>query len=160
MYPLLLIGRDIFLPNQRNSTPVITMDLFSTVLDVACVELKDEKVDGISLLPVIKGEDLKVRPLFWHYPHYHNGGARPYSSVRLDEWKLIKQYETHTYELYNLKEDIGEKEDLSKKNPDKVNELRGILEKWLKNVDAQLPFANANWNSEKERKTGKYAGVD
>ena len=79
------------------------MDLFSTVLDVACVELKDEKVDGISLLPVIKGEDLKVRPLFWHYPHYHNGGARPYSSVRLGEWKLIKQYETHTYELYNLK---------------------------------------------------------
>lgn len=73
---------------------------------------------------------------------------------------MIKQYETHTYELYNLKEDIGEKEDLSKKNPDKVNELRGILEKWLKNVDAQLPFANANWNSEKERKTGKYAGVD
>lgn len=158
--PLITYWKGHILPNQRNSTPVITMDLFSTVLDVACVELKDEKVDGISLLPVIKGEDLKVRPLFWHYPHYHNGGARPYSSVRLDEWKLIKQYETHTYELYNLKEDIGEKEDLSKKNPDKVNELRGILEKWLKNVDAQLPFANANWNSEKERKTGKYAGVD
>ena len=158
--PLITYWKGHILPNQRNSTPVITMDLFSTVLDVACVELKDEKVDGISLLPVIKGEDLKVRPLFWHYPHYHNGGARPYSSVRLGEWKLIKQYETHTYELYNLKEDIGEKEDLSKKNPDKVNELRGILEKWLKNVDAQLPFANANWNSEKERKTGKYAGVD
>ena len=158
--PLITYWKGHILPNQRNSTPVITMDLFSTVLDVACVELKDEKVDGISLLPVIKGEDLKVRPLFWHYPHYHNGGARRYSSVRLGEWKLIKQYETHTYELYNLKEDIGEKEDLSKKNPDKVNELRGILEKWLKNVDAQLPFANANWNSEKERKTGKYAGVD
>lgn len=150
--PLITYWKGHTLCKQQNSTPVITMDLFSTILDAARISMNDAKVDGTSLLPVMNGKDLKARPLFWHYPHYHNGGARPYSSVRLGDWKLIKQYETDSYELYNLREDIGEKNDLSKKNADKANELTVILDEWLKSVDAQLPSANVNWNPKREKK--------
>lgn len=146
--------------NKKISTPAITMDLFSTILDVAKVKSYDKTVDGVSLWPVIKGTKEKERPIFWHYPHYHNGGARPYSAIRLGNWKLIKQYESDTYELYNLKEDIEEKKNLKDKYPEKVDELNNLLQKWIETVGAQLPSKNMDWDVKRERKTGKYAGID
>lgn len=150
---------------QVVDTPVITMDIPATILNAAGIKTKGAVMDGISLLPSLSDSQRvsdikKKRPLFWHYPHYHNGGARPYSAVRLGDWKLINQYETDTYELYNLKEDVGEEHDLQNQYPKKLSELRNILQNWLLSVDAQLPAKNPNWDQKRERKTGKYAGID
>lgn len=157
--PLIVYWKNHTPTNKSLDTPVITPDLFSTMLDAANIEIQDKTVDGVALFPIIKRKNSKERPIFWHYPHYHDGGARPYSAVRLGDWKLIKQYDSDKYELYNLKTDIGETNDLNKKYPQKVKELEHILQQWLQSVNAQLPTKNPKWEPQKEKKKGKYNGI-
>ena len=55
---------------QRTAEPVIGVDLYPTFLDLARAERPDQPLDGVSLLPLLKGEvpALAARPLFWHFP--------------------------------------------------------------------------------------------
>jgi len=128
-----------------NPTPVMSIDLFPTLMDLAGVKV-DKVVkngfDGISLKPLLadKKKQLKRPSIFWHYPHYHSEGATPYSAVRHGDWKLIHIIETNTYELYNLKEDIGEKKDQASLYPKVVKQLAKELEKWKKDMNAQMPL--------------------
>jgi arylsulfatase A-like enzyme len=128
-----------------NHTPVMSIDLFPTLMDLAGVKV-DKAVkngfDGISLKPLLadKTKQLKRSSIFWHYPHYHSEGATPYSAVRHGDWKLIHIIETNTYELYNLKEDIGETKDLASLYPKVVKQLASELEKWKKDMNAQMPL--------------------
>ena len=121
--PLIISWKGHTVTGKSTDEPAITPDLFSTILDAANVKTQDKTIDGKSLLPVMQGKALEERPIFWHYPHYHDGGARPYSAIRHGDWKLIKKYEDNSYELYNLKNDIGETKNLSKKYPQKTKEL-------------------------------------
>lgn len=91
--------------------PIIGADLFQTFASVAGVKSQDLNAsDGENILPVLLGQkNLKRDALYWHYPHYHPGGATPYSSIIQGHWKLIYFYETGKKELYNLKNGIGEK---------------------------------------------------
>jgi hypothetical protein len=82
---------------------------------------------------------LKRDAIYWHFPHYR-GEVVPYSIIRKDAWKLIKRYEGKTFELFNLKEDIGEQHDLADKMPEKVRELDAQLSAWLEHTDAKLPI--------------------
>lgn len=153
--PLIISWKGHTVTGKSTDEPAITPDLFSTILDAANVKTQDKTIDGKSLLPVMQGKALEERPIFWHYPHYHDGGARPYSAIRHGDWKLIKKYEDNSYELYNLKNDIGETKNLSKKYPQKTKELSTMLKQWLNSVKAQYPTPNPNWDPEKERKKGK-----
>ena len=123
------------------ATPVITHDWFSTILDLAGVASPTE-ADGVSLAPLLRGGEIAARPLFWHYPHYHPGGATPYSSVRDGEWKLLHFYEDDRVELYDLAADPAEQHDLAAANAAKAAELRAKLDAWRKAVDAQTPTPN------------------
>jgi arylsulfatase A len=124
-------------------TPIITMDFFPTLLELAGAETSASRaaVDGVSLVPLLRGE--KTPPhsaLFWHYPHYWNGGkVSPYSVVRAGDWKLIRFYETGREELYDLKADLSESSDLAASHPQKRKELGARLDAWMKEVGAQLP---------------------
>jgi arylsulfatase A len=97
-------------------------------------------MDGISLVPLLKNPaaKLKRKVLYWHYPHYYPT-TTPVCAVRQDHWKLLEYFEDNHIELYDLKEDIGEQNDLSKKMPEKAEELRKSLDEWRKAVDAQMP---------------------
>jgi arylsulfatase A len=81
--------------------------------------------------------------IYWHFPHYR-GEVVPYSIIRKGDWKLIKRYEGKIFELFNLKEDIGEKHELAEKIPEKVKELDTQLNDWLKFTDAKLPIKRNN----------------
>ena len=75
------------------------------------------------------------KPLYWHFPGYLGGGkdawrTTPAGAIRVGDWKLVEFFETGKIELYNLKDDIGEKNDLSEKMPDKVKELKDDWDKW------------------------------
>lgn len=82
---------------------------------------------------------LKREAIFWHYPHYHAQGATPYSAVRNGDWKLIHIMETNTFELYNLKSDIGETKNLAIERPKMVKKLTKEIESWKKKMGAQMP---------------------
>jgi arylsulfatase A-like enzyme len=124
-------------------TPVITMDFFPTLLDLAGADNSAARTatDGKSFVPLLRGgKQMPHNELFWHYPHYWNGGkVSPYSVARIGDWKLIRFYETGTEELYNLKDDLSEKNDLAGSHPNKRKEMSARLDTWLKEVGAQMP---------------------
>jgi len=128
--------------------PVISVDFYPTILEMASVKGKhDEAVDGTSLVPLLRNpkESLSRDSIYWHYPHYHPGGAIPYGAVRQRDWKLIEFYEDMHVELYRIGADIGEKKDLSEEMPEKRDELRKALHEWRKRVGAQMPVANPDF---------------
>ena len=92
-------------------------------------------------MPLLRGgTSLPRNELFWHYPHYWNGGqVSPYSIVRVGDWKLLRFYESGREELYNLKFDVSEKNNLAASNPEKREQLSARLTGWLKEVGAQMP---------------------
>ena len=115
------------------------VDFYPTLLELAGLALIPEQhVDGLSLVPVLNGEKLPERPLYWHYPHYGNQGGQPSSIIRLGDWKLIHYWEDDREELYNVTEDMTESKNLAAENPEKVKELSDMLLGWLKEVDANM----------------------
>ena len=124
--------------------PVTGTDLYSTLLDMTGQNLVHEQhLDGISLKPLLKGKQLKERPIFWHYPHYSGGlGGRPSGAIRLGDYKLIEFYEDMHIELYNLKNDMEEKNNLVEAEPEKAEELKSLLHQWRVEVNAQMPYSN------------------
>ncbi|GHC51150.1 sulfatase [Roseibacillus persicicus] len=138
--------------NSTNPTPVIGTDFFPTLLDLAGLDLMPEQhADGISLKPLLAGKEIKDRALFWHYPHYGNQGGEPSSIVRQGDWKLIQYLEDRRLELYNLRNDIGEQNDVSKENPETVKALFALLEKFQKDTGATFPEQDSRYNAEKKK---------
>jgi len=99
-------------------------------------------------VPLLKNPDARLKrdALYWHYPHYYPTTS-PVSSIRQGEWKLLEYFEDGHVELYNLKSDMGEQNDLSQEMPDKAEELRRRLDAWRKAVNAQLPMPNPKYNA-------------
>tara|TARA_B100001123_G_scaffold292782_2_gene326317 strand:+ start:904 stop:2457 length:1554 start_codon:yes stop_codon:yes gene_type:complete len=129
-------------------TPVTGTDFFPTLLDLAGIPLMpDQHMDGVSLKPLLMGESIAERPLFWHYPHYSNQRGDPSSIIRQGDWKLIYYYEDHRIELYNLVADPGERTDLAGNYSDLEQSMFEKLQAWLKEVDARFPVPNPNFSS-------------
>ena len=130
-----------------SDTPVITVDIYPTVLEIAGVDgdpSHNQRVDGASLAALLRNPDsgLSRDTLYWHYPHYHNGGATPYSAIRDGDLRLVHFYEDDRVELYDLSEDVGEERDLAGTMPEKAQELLDQLNAWRAEVGAQPPVPN------------------
>jgi|TARA_B110000902_G_scaffold205655_1_gene234099 arylsulfatase A-like enzyme len=130
----------------------ISPDIFPTIMGlIGENEGQEDDWDGIDLSEFLfTGIEPARDVLFWHYPHYHTEGAKPYSAIRKGDWKLIMVYEYNTLELYNLKEDIGESNNLVNKYPEKAEELLTLLNNWKVKVKAQEPQVNKLYSPEKE----------
>src|SRR5439155_9018000 len=140
--PLIVHWPGVTKPGSVSDTPVITMDLFPTIVDMAGLgvpesgKARDAAVgDGISLAPLLRGTGGLARTeLFWHYPHhqhYQLGGAMPYGSIRSGDFKLIEFFNDMRVELYDLKNDVGEQHDLAAARPKLAGELRAPPRAWL-----------------------------
>ncbi|MEZ6138255.1 MAG: sulfatase [Pirellulaceae bacterium] len=125
------------------------IDFFPTLVEIAGGTTTDSQVDGISLVPALRGTEMSSRPLYWHYPHYGNQGGEPSSIVRDGNWKLIHYYEDGRDELYDLSVDIGEQHDLAAQQPEQVARLKQQLNQWLRDVEARFPTENPQFNTEK-----------
>ncbi|HSI32236.1 MAG TPA: sulfatase-like hydrolase/transferase, partial [Tepidisphaeraceae bacterium] len=145
--PLIVKFPGLTKPGTTCAEPTITPDLYPTLLALARTPgdaAHNAAVDGASIVPLLAdpGAKLARDAIYWHYPHYHPGGATPYSAVRARDWRLVEFYETGKAELYNLATDPEEKNDLADSNPDKAKELRAMLHAWRKSVAAQDPIQN------------------
>lgn len=121
--------------------PVTSTDFYPTLLELAGLPSKpDQHLDGTSFAPILKGEkeSLRRKALFWHYPHYSNQGGFPSSAVRMGDYKLIQRLEDDRVHLYNIKADIGERNDLAEAMPEKVREMREILFDWYRETGARF----------------------
>ncbi len=128
---------------STSATPVITMDWPTTIAAAAGVKLPGE---GVDVRPLLHGEAIADRPLYWHYPHYHPGGAAPYSAVRDGSWRLVHFYEDDHVELYDLAHDPEEKGDVASSQPERTKSLRAKLDAWRKEVRAQVPAPNPDYD--------------
>lgn len=125
-------------------TPVVSTDFYATLLDLTGHSPKLAPKDSRSLKPLLRGQKLNRGPLFWHYPHYGNQGGAPYGAIRDGNWKLIEWYEDGKLELFNLRDDIGEQNNLASQQPHRVARLLAKLNTWRKDVQAVMPTTNAN----------------
>ena len=141
--PLIVKAPGVTRPGMLRDVPVMTVDFFPTLLELVGDDKSARRagVDGVSFVPVLRGETQTPHDaLFWHYPHcWNRGKVSPYSVVRAGDWKLIRFYETGREELYNLKTDVSETNDLWETQMVKRNELSSRLTAWLKTVGAQMP---------------------
>jgi arylsulfatase A len=158
--PLIVKWPGVTKPGSVSDHVTITMDLFPTLLEAAGVSAPASTSstgaagrDGISLTPILRGEAGGTRQdVFWHYPHhqhYQLGGALPFAAIRFGDYKLIEFYNDQRAELYNLREDVGEKNDLSATQPEKARALRERLHAWQSEVGAQMPVPNPAFDASK-----------
>jgi arylsulfatase A-like enzyme len=131
--------------------PVSSPDFFPTLMDAAQAKPQSGQVmDGVSLLPLLKGQELKDRAIFWHYPHYGNQGGAPSAAIRHGPWKLIHWFEDDRIELFNLSTDLSEQTNLAEKEPERVAQLRAELTVWQKDIGAKFPTPNATYDPAKK----------
>ncbi len=127
-------------PGSVCDVPVISTDFYPTILEMAGLPAKPKQhLDGVSLVPLLQGgHSLKRDAIYWHYPHYSNQGGMPGAAIRQGDWKLIERFEDGRVHLYNLKNDLGEKNDLASKCPARLSCLKKKLHQFYKQTDAKF----------------------
>ena len=135
--PLLVRWPGMVAPGSCCGTPVTSPDFYPTLLEAAGLPLRPEQhQDGMSFLPLLRGESMVRGPIFWHYPHYGNQGGTPGSAMREGVWKLVEDEETGTCRLFDLSDDVGEAHDLADAQPERARCMRQQLEAWRQDVGA------------------------
>lgn len=145
--PLAIRWPGVVKPGTVSSEPVTSVDFYPTLMEIAGGRKPGQQVlDGESLVGLLKGSGhLDREAIFWHFPCYLGAGSRNYlrqapaGAVRHGDWKLIEFFEDGHLDLYNLKDDIGEKNNLAGKLPEKAQELHNLLKDWRKSVGARIP---------------------
>jgi len=143
--PFIAYWPGVIKPDCICTEPITSPDLYPTLLEAAGLPLlPDQHVDGESFLHLMKDETAAMNreAIFWHYPHYGNQGSTPGSAMRMGDWKLIEYFDDGRVELYNLKVDISENNDLAPSNPGLTKELHDKLKAWRMSVKAKIPERN------------------
>ena len=129
-------------PGTTCATPVISMDCYPTLLQVAGLSpTPNHPVDGKSLLPLFEQTSNFDRDaVYFHYPNYaFHKKNRLGGVIREGDYKLIKRYGDDTLELYNLADDIGEKKNLAIESTERARRLEHKLDTWLRETGAKMP---------------------
>ena len=153
--PCLVRWPGVTKPGIGVTTPVHIVDWLPTLCEVAGAKTPtDYELDGVSLVPLLRGEGLAERALFWHVPLYDlRWGATPCAVVRRGDWKLIeyfgdyydaegKYHSGRRVELYDLRHDLGEKIDLADRHPQRKQALLDELYAMLRDCKAEIPGPN------------------
>jgi arylsulfatase A-like enzyme len=151
--PLIVKWPSITKPGTTINSPTNSIDFLPTILD-ACGIKQEMKVDGASLVPLLKGETLKRDAHYWHYPHYSNQGGKPGAAVRAGDYKLIEFYEDGRRELFDVRKDIGESRNLIENQPKIAKELQDMLNNWRKEVGAKMTRPNPDFVPNPQAKDG------
>lgn len=117
----------------------INTDIFPTLLEMADIPLKKEAhLDGISMLPALQGKKAVERTIYWHSPvgRPESTGDENCSAIRYGDYKLIDFYDQQILELYNLKSDPSEHNNLVSANNEIAKKLHEKLNSWKSDINA------------------------
>ena len=136
-------------------TPITSVDFLPTFARLAGGQLPTKQpVDGTDISPLLRGNEIAERSIFWHFPLYLQGrgltidvpGGKTYSwrgfpstSLRRGDWKMMELHEDDTVGLYNLRDDPGEQHNLATVMPERAAKLRAELNAWQAAADAPVP---------------------
>ena len=142
--PLIICWPKVTKPGTVCNTPTCNIDFYPTFLQLAGLKPDPAQyLDGVSILPLLKNPKAKLdrNTLYWHYPlkKPHFLGGRSAGAIRQGDFKLIEFFDNGEVELYNLTEDIQEKDNLARKMPEKADELQKQLAEWREDVGAKFP---------------------
>ena len=149
--PCFVIWPGVTRPGSRSEQLLSSVDFYPTILDMTGLKPQPGlKLDGVSVASAFRGKAFNRGPIFCHFPHYSGPGGLPSSYVHTGDWKLIRFYfdsadQTDRFELYNLKDDIGETTNLAAKMPGKVKELSALIDQFLRDTHATLPKRNPSY---------------
>ncbi|MDE7387984.1 MAG: sulfatase-like hydrolase/transferase, partial [Muribaculaceae bacterium] len=150
--PMIVRWPGVTAPGSETDAYVMIEDFFPTILEMAgCADAQAsvvQTVDGVSFMPLLTGRGENPahgRSIYWHTPNswiagdYRDQGIGATSAVRRGDYKLVYWWIDGRKELYDLRADIGEGNDIAATNPRLVAELSADLGRYLRSVDAQRP---------------------
>ena len=142
-------------PGSTCQAPITSVDFLPTFVRLAGGALpRDQPVDGVDITPLMRGNEIAERSIFWHYPLYlsgkgleidvpggqtHSWRGFPSTSIRRGDWKLIEFHEDNSVALYNLNKDPGEQKNLAQAKPELAASLRKELDQWQADTGAPIP---------------------
>ena len=152
--PAVVVWPGVTSPGSRNKTRIQAIDLYPTVLHMLGVESSETAViDGVDFTEALRGAELERTPMFTYVPSHGNTPhwLPPSMSVHVGDWKLIRTFyygedNAHEYRLYNLEDDMSESRNLAVVHPEKVQELDGLIDTYIKEVGVVLPSVNPNFD--------------
>ena len=125
--------------------PVVSYDLFPTILKSLNINYNSQTLDGKDLTNLFVKKEFDRDYIFWHFPHYHGSMWKPGSAIRNNQWKLLHFYEDNSQELYNLYEDFGESNNLADDYPEIVNKLSIKMDEIKIELNANTTTKNKNY---------------
>jgi arylsulfatase A len=156
--PFLVRWPGVVFPGSVCQTPVHVTDLYPTLVDMAGGSMRQDHIlDGRSIIPLLKQKGQWNRDvLYWYMPLYdHLWGATPAAVIREGDYKLIEFFGDYIdielgykyipegrLELYNVREDLSETNDLSRSMPEKARTMRKKLHDWIQSMGESIPQEN------------------
>jgi arylsulfatase A-like enzyme len=159
--PLMIAWPGVAKPGTTSDAVVAGVDIYPTILDAVNVKPNPEqKMDGISIVPALKHSGpLNREAVFNYFPH---GGAKAGVTVRAGDWKLIRWFDpgpkAEQHELYNLRDDLGESNNLASREPEKMKELDAKIDRFLKDTGALIPKPNPKYDATAPRAARRAGG--
>lgn len=148
--PCIVIWPGVVGGNARTDTVIESSDFYPTILEMLGLRPRDgQKFDGISIVPALKGRPLERQAIFTYFPHRPRvpDWLPPSVAVHQGDWKLIRVFHggeggEHRWKLFNLREDLGERNDLAAREPQRVKQLDALIEQFLAETKAVVPTPN------------------
>jgi arylsulfatase A-like enzyme len=159
--PFIVRWPGVVRPGTASDEPLAHIDVYPTFLDLADVKRRPaHPMDGVSFVPVLRDPRARLarEAIYWHFPGYlesyvHPTGWRtaPVGAIHAGDFKLLEYFETGAIELYNLRNDTGEKNNLAQRMPARAEELRTKLAAWRQALAAEMPAMKTAAERERER---------
>ena len=145
--PFIVRWRGNIPPGRTSDVPCVHVDMYRTFVELAGKKaMPKHTLDGVSLVKLWKNPDTKLDrdAIYFHFPGYLEGGkgdwrTTPATMMRAGDFTLLEFFEDNRIELYNVKDDIGQKQNLAKTMPEKTRELHQKMIDWRKAIDAPMP---------------------
>jgi arylsulfatase A-like enzyme len=136
--PLIVKWTGVVKAGSKNSAPILGTDHYATMVEIGGGTVSQTQVnDGKSYASILRGGSFDAnRPLYWHNwaPRPTSTGDIFSSAIRIGDYKLVDLFADNKQELYNLKDDIGERKDIAAENPEMTKKLYAQLKTWRNSI--------------------------